>query len=60
METLCSVQKQTNFSNILIQEIPIFNGNDSMQLEDWLVDIKTAADLTAESRTKLVQAKSKD
>ena len=30
-----------------------------MQLEDWLVDIETAADLTDESRTKLAQAKSK-
>ena len=39
--------------------IPIFNSNDSTQLEDWLVDIETAADLSAESRTKLAQAKSK-
>ena len=29
------------------------------QLEDWLVDIKTTANLTDESRTKLAQAKSK-
>ena len=43
----------------LIQGIPTFNGSDAMQLEDWLVDIETAADLTRESRTKLVQAKSK-
>ena len=35
------------------------NGNDATQLEDWLVDIETTADLSAESRTKLVQAKSK-
>ena len=34
-------------------------GNDSTQLEDWLVDIETAADLSAENRTKLAQAKSK-
>ena len=46
-------------ANTLIQDIPIFNGNDSTQLEDWLVDIETAADLSAESRTKLAQAKSK-
>ena len=58
-ETLCSAQKQTNVMNTLIQDIPIFNGNDSTQLEDCLVDIETAADLTAESRTKLFQAKSK-
>ena len=59
MDTLCSAQKQTNFPNTLIQGIPIFNGNDSTQLEDWLVDIESASDLSAESRTKLVQAKSK-
>ena len=48
-----------NFANTLIQDIPIFNANDSTQLEDWLVDIETTADLSAESRTKLAQAKSK-
>ena len=57
--TLCFAQKQNNFVNTLIQDIPIFNGNNSMPLEDWLVDIETAADLTAESRTKLAKAKSK-
>ena len=30
-----------------------------MQLESWLVDIETTADLTDECRTKLAQAKSK-
>ena len=59
MDILCSAQKQKNFINTLIQDKPIFNGNDSTQLEDWLVDIKTAADLSAESWTKLAQAKSK-
>ena len=59
MDNLCSAQKQTNFRNTLIQDISIFNGNDSTQLEDSLVDIETAADLSAESKTKLGQAKSK-
>ena len=59
METLCTAQKKTNFTNTLIQDIPTFNGSDSMQLEDWLVDIETTANLTDESRTKLAQAKSK-
>ena len=45
--------------NTLIQDIPTFNGTNSMQLEDWLVDIKTTANLTDESRTKLAQTKSK-
>ena len=57
--TLCSAQKQTNFTNTLIQDIHIFNGNDTTQLEDWLVDIETAANLSAEGRTKLAQAKTK-
>ena len=59
MDTLCSAQKQTNFTNTLIQDISIFNGNDSTQLEDWLMDIETAPDLSDESRTTLAQARSK-
>ena len=58
-ETLCSAQKQTNFANTLIQDILIFNGNNSTQLEDWIVDIEITANLTDESRTKLAQAKLK-
>ena len=58
-ETLCSAQKQTTFMNTPIQDIPTFNGSDSIQLEDWLVDIETAANLTDESKAKLAQAKSK-
>ena len=56
--TLCSAQKQTNLTNFLLQDISVFNGHNATQLEDWLVDIETAADLTAENRTKLAQAKS--
>ena len=59
MDILCSAQKQTYVTNTLTQNIPIFNSNDFTQLEDWLVDIETTADLTAESRTKLTKAKSK-
>ena len=59
MNTLCSAQKQTNLTNSLLQDMSVFNDHHATQLEDWLVDIETAADLTAESRTKLAQAKSK-
>ena len=59
INTLCSAQKQTNLTNSLLQDISVFNGYDTTQLEDWLLGIETAADLTAESRTKLAQAKSK-
>ena len=58
-ETLCTAQKKITFATTLIQDIPTFNGSNSTQLEDWLVDIHTAADLTHKGRTKLVQAKSK-
>ena len=59
--TLCSAQIQINLTNSLLQDILVFNGHkhNATQLEDWLVDIETAADLTVESRTKLAQAQSK-
>ena len=43
----------------MLQDIPILNGNDSSQLEDWLKGIETASYLTGKSRTKLAQAKLK-
>ena len=52
-ETLCSAQKQRTFVNTLIQDIPTFNGSDSTQIEDWLLDIETTADLTDGSRNRL-------
>ena len=58
-ETLCTAQKKTSLESTLLQDIPILNGQDSSQLEDWLTDIEAAAKLTNESRTKLAQAKSK-
>ena len=58
-ETLCTAQKKTSLESSLLQDIPILNGQDSSQLEDWLMDIETASELTGESRTKLAQAKSK-
>ena len=42
--TLCTAEKNMSFVNTLLQDITILNGNDSSQLEDWLVDIKTASD----------------
>ena len=58
-ETSCTAQKKTSLESSLLQVIPILNGQDSLQLEDWLTDIETASELTGESRTKLAQAKSK-
>ena len=59
MDTLCSAQKQTNFTTSLLQDIPIFTGHDNTPLEDWLTDIETVADPTSKSRTKLSQEKSR-
>ena len=58
-DTLCTTQKKTSLESSLLQDIPTLNGQDSSQLEDWLTDIETASELTGESRTTLVQAKSK-
>ena len=58
-ETLCTAQKKTSLESSLLQDIPILNGQDSSQLEDWLMDIGTASELTGKSRTKLAQAKSR-
>ena len=58
-ETLCTVQKKTTFANTLLQDITIFNDSNSSQVEDWLIDVETAANLTSKSRNKLAQAKSK-
>ena len=58
-ETLCTAQKKMSLESSLLQDIPILNGQDSSQLEDWLTDIETASELTSESRTNLAQAKSR-
>ena len=58
-DTLCTMQKQSNLTNPLLQDIPVFNKHDSTKLEDWLTDIKMAADLTSESRARLAKAKSR-
>ena len=57
--TLCTTQKQSNLTNSLLQDIAIFNGHDSTKLEEWLIGIETAADLTNESRAKLAKGKSR-
>ena len=56
---LCTTQKQINLTNSLLQDIAVFNEYDSTKLEDWLMDIETAADLTNEICAKLAKAKSR-
>ena len=45
-KTLCTAQKKTSLESSLLQDIPMLNGQDSSQLEDWLTDIETASELT--------------
>ena len=59
-DTFCSTQKQSNLTNSLLQDIPVFNEHDFTKLEDWLTDIKTAPDLTSENRARLAKVKSRD
>ena len=51
--------KEEHFYTTLLQDISIFNNNNSSHLEDRLIDVETTTDLTSESRTKLAQAKPK-
>ena len=48
-DTLCTTQKQTNLTNSLLQDITVLNEYNSTKLEDWVMDIETAVDLTNES-----------
>ena len=46
-----------NLTNLLLQDIVVFNEYNSTKLEEWPKDIKTAADLRNESQAKLAKAK---
>ena len=48
-----------NLTNSTLQDITVFNEYDLTKLEEWLMDIETAADLTNESQGKLAKAKSR-
>ena len=58
-DTLCTTQKQSNLTNPLLQDIPVFHEHDSTKLEDWFTDIEMAADLTSESTARLTKTKSR-
>ena len=53
------MQKQSNLTNSLLQDIAVFNEHDSTKLEDWVMDIEMAADLTSKSIARLAKAKSR-
>ena len=58
-DTLCLTQKQSNLTNSILQDIPVFNEHDSTKLEDWLIDIEMTAYLTSESIARLAKVKSR-
>ena len=54
LQTKC----QMNLTMSLFQDIPIFDGQGTTRLDDWLSDIKTAAAILKESHACLAKAKS--
>ena len=57
-DTLHTMQRKSNFTTTMLQDIPIFDGQDSSKLEDWFMDIETTTDIPTESHTYLAKAKS--
>ena len=57
MDILHATQRESNLTITMLQDIPTFDGQDSSKLEDWFMDIETAADILTESHTYLVEAK---
>ena len=57
-DTMHATQRESNLTTIMIQDIPTFDGQDSLKLEDWFMDIETTADILAGSCTCLAKAKS--
>ena len=56
-DTLCTTQKESNLTTTMLQDIPAFDGQDSLKLEDWFMGIENAADILTESCTCLAEAK---
>ena len=57
-DTLHTTQRESNLTTTMLQDIPTFHWKDSSKLEDWFMDIETAADILTESCTCLAEAKS--
>ena len=49
---------EATLTTTMLQDIPMFNGQQSSKLEDWFMDIKTIIDILRESHTHLAEAKS--
>ena len=51
--TPCMPHREVNFTKSLLQDIPLFDGQDSLKLEDRLMDLETATDILTENHTCL-------
>ena len=58
MDTLHATQRESNPTTTILQDIPIFDGQDSSKLHYWFMDIETAADIVTKRHTHLAEAKS--
>ena len=47
---------QANITMNLLQDVPMFDGQDSSKLEDWLMDTETTTDILTRSHTCLAEA----
>ena len=57
-DTLHAIQRESNLTMIMLQDIPALDGEDSSKLEDWFMDIETTNDIITENHTCLAEAKS--
>ena len=51
------MQKQKKLDKLITAGYSCFNEHNSTKLEEWLMDIETAGDLTNKSRANLAKAK---
>ena len=57
MDTLYATQRKSNLTTTMLKDIPTFDRQDSLKLEDKFMDIETAADILTESHTCVAEAK---
>ena len=56
-DTMQATERELNLFMTMLQDIPLFDEQDSSKLEDWFIDIETATDIPTESYTHLAEAK---
>ena len=51
MDTLHTIQRESNLTTTMLQDIPTFDEQDSSMLEDWFMDRETATDILTKSHS---------